>query len=265
MKVVATYNIKGGVGKTSAAVNLATLAARDGLRTLLWDLDPQGAASFLFRVRPKVRGGGRKLVRGRGDVVDVLRGTDVEGLDLLPADFSYRHMDLELDHTGKPTRRLRRVLAPLEEHYDLALLDCPPSISLVSESVFDAADTLLVPLIPSTLTLRTFEQLGSFVETEVDRRPDIVAFFSMVDRRKRLHREVVETLPDGRDDIVRTAIPAATEVEMMGVERSPVVVARPRSRAARAYAALWQELRARLGLGPAGPATDGNGHASGAG
>jgi cellulose biosynthesis protein BcsQ len=248
VKVVATYNIKGGVGKTSAAVNLAALAAGHGLRTLLWDLDPQGAASYLFRVRPKVRGGGRKLVRGKSDVADVLRGTDVEGLDLLPADFSYRHMDLVLDESGKPIRRLRKVLAPLSEHYDLAVLDCPPSISLVSESVFDAADALLVPLIPSTLTLRTFEQLADFVDAEVDRQPDIVAFFSMVDQRKRLHREVVETLPDGRADIVATAIPAATEVELMGVERSPVVVHAPRSRAARAYADLWAELRVRLGL-----------------
>jgi chromosome partitioning protein len=248
MMVVATYNIKGGVGKTSAAVNLAALAAQDGLRTLLWDLDPQGAASFLFRVRPKVRGGGRKLVRGRSDVTDVLRGTDIEGLDLLPADFSYRHMDLALDESGKPTRRLRKVLSPLAEHYDLAILDCPPSISLVSESVFDAADALLVPLIPSTLTLRTFEQLADFVDAEGERRPEIVAFFSMVDRRKRLHREVVETLPDGRRDIAGTAIPAATEVELMGVERSPVVLHAPRSRGARAYAELWAELRDRLAL-----------------
>jgi chromosome partitioning protein len=248
VKVLATYNIKGGVGKTSAAVNLAAMGARDGLRTLLWDLDPQGAASFLFRVRPKVKGGGRKLVRGRSDVTDLLRGTDVEGLDLLPADFSYRHMDLVLDESGKPARRLRRVLAPLREFYDVAILDCPPSISLVSESVFDTADALLVPLIPSTLTMRTFEQLGEFVESEVKRQPQIVAFFSMVDRRKRLHREVVEALPDSRDDIVRTAIPAATEVELMGVHRSPVVVHAPRSRGGRAYAELWAEVRERVGI-----------------
>jgi chromosome partitioning protein len=248
VKVLATYNIKGGVGKTSAAVNLAAMGARDGLRTLLWDLDPQGAASFLFRVRPKVKGGGRKLVRGRSDVADLLRGTDVEGLDLLPADFSYRHMDLVLDESGKPARRLRRVLAPLREFYDLAILDCPPSISLVSESVFDTADALLVPLIPSTLTMRTFEQLGEFVESEVKRQPQIVAFFSMVDRRKRLHREVVEALPDSRDDIVHTVIPAATEVELMGVHRSPVVVHAPRSRGGRAYAELWAEVRERVGI-----------------
>jgi chromosome partitioning protein len=247
VKVVATYNIKGGVGKTSAAVNVAALAAADGLRTLLWDLDPQGAASFLFRVRPKVRGGGRQLVRGRSDITGVLRGTDVEGLDLLPSDFSYRHMDLVLDESGKPIRRLGKVLAPLGEHYDLALLDCPPSISLVSESVFDAADTLLGPLIPSTLTLRTFEQLGEFLD-EVDRRPDVLAFFSMVDRRKRLHRQVVEALPAGRGDIAAAIVPAATEVELMGVDRAPVVVRAPRSRGARAYTALWAELRERLGL-----------------
>ncbi|HEX5367683.1 MAG TPA: ParA family protein [Acidimicrobiales bacterium] len=247
MKVVATYNIKGGVGKTSAAVNVAALAAGQGLRTLLWDLDPQGAASFLLRVRPKVRGGGRKLVRGRSDVADLLRGTDVEGLDLLPADFSYRHMDLVLDESGKPARRLRKVLAPLAAHYDLAVLDCPPSISLVSESVFDAADALLVPLIPTTLTLRTFEQLDEFL-AGVDRRPQVLAFFSMVDGRKRLHREVVESLPQGRGDIAATTIPAATEVEQMGVDRAPVVVRAPRSRGARAYEALWDELRPRLGL-----------------
>jgi cellulose biosynthesis protein BcsQ len=157
-------------------------------------------------------------------------------------------MDLVLDESGKPARRLRRVLAPLREFYDVAILDCPPSISLVSESVFEAADALLVPLIPSTLTLRTFGQLAEFVDAEVTRRPEIVAFFSMVDRRKRLHREVIETLPDGRDDVVRTAIPAATEVELMGVARSPVVVSSPRSRGARAYAELWSEVRDRLSL-----------------
>ncbi len=248
MKVLATYNIKGGVGKTSAAVNVAALGAADGLRTLLWDLDPQGAASFLFRVRPKVKGGGRRLVRGKTDITDLLRGTDVEGLDLLPADFSYRHMDLALDDAGKPTRRLGRVLEPIAEHYDLVVLDCPPSISLVSESVFEAADTLLVPLIPSTLTMRTFDQLDEFVEERVSHPPEILAFFSMVDRRKRLHRQVVESFPVDRTDVARTAVPAATEVELMGVRRSPVVVDRPHSRAGRAYRGLWGEVRTRLGL-----------------
>ena len=197
MKTLATYSIKGGVGKTSAAVNLGALAAADGLRTVLWDLDPQGAASFLFRIKPKVKGGGRRLIRDR-DPLDVMKGTDVEGLDLLPADFSYRNLDLELDRRKKPLAGVGRVLAQLEGDYDLAILDCPPSISLVSESVFSAADLLLVPLIPSTLSVRTLEQLRRFLAGVEQPAPEVLAFFSMVDRRKKLHRELVASLPGRR-------------------------------------------------------------------
>jgi cellulose biosynthesis protein BcsQ len=247
VKVLATYNIKGGVGKTSAAVNLAALAARDGFRTLLWDLDPQGSATFLFRVKPKVRGGVRKLIERRSDVENLLKGTDVEGLDLLPADFSYRHMDLALGDTKRPTGRLGKVLRPLAADYDLVILDCAPSISLVSESVFEVADALLVPLIPATLSVRTFEQLITFVRGEVDDPPEIIAFFSMVDRRKRLHREVVDGLARRYDGFAAAAIPASSDVERMGVDRRPLVLSRPASAAARAYVALWAETIERLG------------------
>ncbi|HMC41105.1 MAG TPA: AAA family ATPase [Acidimicrobiales bacterium] len=248
MKVVATYNIKGGVGKTSAAVNLAALAARDGFRTLLWDLDPQGSATYLFRVKAKVRGGVRKLIERRSDLEDLLKGTDIEGLDLLPADFSYRHMDLALGDTKHPEARLGRILGQVADDYDLAILDCPPSISLVSESVFETADALLVPLIPATLSVRTFEQLLRFVQDQVADPPDVVAFFSMVDRRKRLHREVVDGLGGLYPQVAAAAIPASSEVERMGVDRVPLVVRAPAHPAARAYAELWQEAVARLGL-----------------
>lgn len=248
MRVLATYNIKGGVGKTSAAVNLAALAARDGFRTLLWDLDPQGSATFLFRIKPKVRGGVRKLIGRRSDVEELLKGTDVEGLDLLPADFSYRHMDLVLGDTKRPEARLAKLLAPVAADYDLAILDCPPSISLVSESVFETADALLVPLIPATLSVRTFEQLLRFVDDQVADPPEVVAFFSMVDRRKRLHREVVDGLGRTYPQIAAAAIPNASDVERMGVRRAPLTEFAPASAAARAYAALWAETVGRLRL-----------------
>ena len=101
MKVIATYNIKGGVGKTTAAVNLAYLAAQDGFRTLLWDLDPQAAATYMFRVRPRVKGGGKALIRGTRLLDDAIKGTDFDRLDLLPGDFTYRNMDL--CSTGRKT------------------------------------------------------------------------------------------------------------------------------------------------------------------
>jgi chromosome partitioning protein len=241
VKVVATYSIKGGVGKTSAAVNVAALAARDGLRTVLWDLDPQGAASFLFRVEPKVKGGSKQLLKGKREPLAVMKGTDIEGLDLLPADFSYRHLDIQLDRRKKPLQGLARVLAQLEDGYDLAILDCAPSISLVSESVFTAADLLLVPLIPSTLSVRTFEQLNGFLADGPQPAPDVLAFFSMVDRRKKLHKELLATLPG----VSATAIPNASQVELMGLRRAPLVITAPRNPAALAYRALWEELRAR--------------------
>jgi chromosome partitioning protein len=241
-RILATYNIKGGVGKTSAAVNLATLAARDGAPTLLWDLDPQGASTYLFRVRAKVKGGGTKLVRGKSDVDGLLKGTDTEGLDLLPADFSYRHMDLALGDAKRPQRRLARVLEPLQGEYEYTFLDCPPSISLVSESVFEAADALLVPIIPATLSSRTLGQLHSVLESD---GPRVLGFFSMADRRKKLHRELMDSLRT-EYDVLDTVIPNSADVERMGARRAALVDFAPKSRAARAYADLWEEVRGRL-------------------
>jgi len=242
-RILATYNIKGGVGKTTAAVNLATLAARGGSSTLIWDLDPQGASTYLFRIRPKVKGGGAKLVRGKSDIDALLKGTDHEGLDLLPADFSYRHMDLALGDAKRPERRLARVLEPLADQYEYTFLDCPPSISLVSESVFEAADALLVPIIPATLSSRTLEQLHSVLAD--GKGPQVLGFFSMADRRKKLHRELMESLA-AEYDVLDTVIPNSAEVERMGAHRAALVDFAPNSRAARAYADLWAEVRGRL-------------------
>ena len=244
MKTLATYNIKGGVGKTASAVNLAYLAARDGLRTLLWDLDPQGAASYLLRVRPRVKGGGKALVRGKRSLEEAVKVTEFDGLDLVPADFTYRNLDLVLGETKKPTQRITRLLGPMADNYDLAVLDCPPGISLVSENVVHAADILLVPLIPTTLSVRTLEQLTEFVG-ELDHPPTLIPFFTMVDGRKRLHREVIDDLRTHRDDMATTVVPALSLVEQMAVHRAPLPVFAPRSRVARSYEDLWAEVSAR--------------------
>jgi len=245
MRVIASYNIKGGVGKTTTAVNLAYLAAREGSRTLLWDLDPQAAATFLFRVRPRVKGGSRGLVTRRRPVEDAVKATDFDNLDLLPADFSYRNMDLDLDDTKKRTRRLSQLLKELAPDYDTVFLDCPPSVSLVSENVLWASDTLLVPLIPATLSLRTYDQLTRFVADAEGNRPAVVAFFSMADRRKRLHRDVIEAIPRDRGRVANTVVPSLSLIEQMAERRAPVPAFAPTSRAARCYEQLWAEVRER--------------------
>lgn len=243
MKVFATYNIKGGVGKTSTAVNLAYLCAREGRRTLLWDLDPQGAATYMFRVRPRVKGGGHGLVNRKRPIEAALKATDFDNLDLLPADFSYRNMDLDLDDTKKRTRRLGQLLDGVADDYDVVFLDCPPSISLVSENVMHAADTLLVPLIPATLSLRTFDQLIRFVAESKGSHPEVIAFFSMADRRKRLHKDVIEAIPRDLTQVADTVIPALSIIEQMAERRAPVPAFAPTSRAALCYEELWAEVR----------------------
>lgn len=254
MKVIAAYNIKGGVGKTATAVNIAYVAASSGYRVLIWDLDPQAAASFLFRVKPKVKGGGKALIAGKRSVGDAIKATDFDNLDLLPADFTYRNLDLHLDGERKSMSRLRSLLAPLRREYDLVVLDCPPSISLLSENVLHATDLLLVPLIPTTLSVRTLDQLTEFISDFDGHKPQILAFFSMLDRRKRLHREIADELPAQRkNDVARTAIPSLSAIERMSVDRTPVTAAAPRSQATRCYRELWEEARARAAI-PAPPA-----------
>jgi chromosome partitioning protein len=254
VKIYATYNIKGGVGKTTAAVNLSYLSAADGQRTLLWDLDPQGAASFLFRVKPRVKGGGKALIRGTKTLDEAIKGTDFDNLDLLPADFTYRNLDLLLDESAKkPTERLARLIRPLAAEYDALFLDCPPSISLLSENVLHAADILVVPVIPTTLSVRTLEQLTEFVAGFNGHRPRVLAFFSMVDRRKKLHQEITRTLSSEQPDVSPTVIPALSLIERMAVERAPVTAFAPRTQAARAYRELWSQLTSPDGAAPGGP------------
>ena len=247
MRTFAVYNLKGGVGKTATAVNLAFLSSLGGARTLVWDLDPQGAASFYFRVTAAVKGAGKKLVRGSLDAGDLVQSTEHAHLDVLPADFSARNLDLTLDAAKDPERRLARVLAEVADDYDHAFLDCPPSVSLVSEAVLHAADVLLVPVIPTPLALRALEQVLDFAARKGPAGLVILPFFCLVDLRRKLHREVValKDLPGAR--FLRSAIPYASIVEQMGTRLAPLATYAPSSPAAEAYVALWREVVRRAG------------------
>ncbi len=247
MKVVAVWTVKGGVGKTAAAVNLAHAAATTGRRTLLWDLDPQGAASFYLRIAPRLEDGFDAVLRKKTDLAALAVPTEFHNLWLIPGDFELRHLDLALDDAKKPRSRLRTRLRPLADRFDVALLDCPPSVSLVTEAVLRAADVVLAPVVPTTLSLRTLGQVRRLVdEAGGDRPPTVVPFLSMVDRRKRLH---LDTVGDCLDDpaFLRTPIPSASIVERMGVVRAPVAATLPSQPVAKAFAELWAELAERLG------------------
>ncbi len=246
MKILAIYSNKGGVGKTTAAVNLSFLAAEAGLKTLVCDLDPQSSASYYFRVKPKLKRNARGFRRGGKNIEKSIKGTDYGNLDILPADFTHRNLASTFNKLKRPRRRLSRILDPLHAEYNLIVLDCPPSIGLLAENIFNVADFLLVPVIPTTLSLRTHVQLLSFLKKKKYDADKIYAFFSLVDKRKKMHKELMATISRQFKGVLHSSIPSLSNIERMGIEREPVPAFSPRSVAAKSYRELWQEVKTTL-------------------
>lgn len=248
MRVVAVAGAKGGVGKTAAAVNLALLSSAAGHRTLLWDLDPQGAATHCYRARAKVKGGAARLLGNKRGLDGAIRRTDHLRLDLLPADPSFRVVDTVLSSRRWPERVIRKLLRPLSGAYDVVILDCAPGLGVVTESVVTASDMVLAPVVPAPLSVRSLEQLQDFLDQHRPGLP-LLAFLSMLDERKVLHRQVVDGLrSDGR--FALAGVPESSAVERMGLEQVPAVLASPNNLAAVAYRRLWAEVEDRLHLDP---------------
>lgn len=245
MRVLALAGAKGGVGKTTAAVTLASLAAAQGLRALVVDLDAQGAASYLLHAAPKPKDSAATLLSGDRPVSRSVRSSGDARLDVLPANETFRLLDVELSVLKKPSRRLRQALRPVDDAYDVAVLDCPPGLTLLGEAVLDAADLVLVPIAPSPLGLRAWEQVGTFVAA-LPHPPLLRGFWSMVDRRRAMHATTIADVT--RPGVYPVVIPAAAVVERMAERRAPVTAFARTSPAAVAYRELWSRAAEELGL-----------------
>lgn len=247
MKTLAFYNLKGGVGKTTVAVNFAYLAAYEGKRTLLWDLDAQGGATFHFRISshpepmddiPSESGKKRPIQR-------LIKPSNYDNLDLIPANFKIRHLDVVLKDIKKATRVLSKLIQALVPLYDYLLFDCPASISLLAQSIFRTADYLIMPVIPTTLSLQTFQRVQYHLSRQGQDRARIIPFFSMVDQRKTLHREIIARYGE-EEHFCKSLIPTRSVIEKMGRYRAPLFEYDQDSKAVDEYKALWEEAKIRL-------------------
>ncbi|WP_435418691.1 ParA family protein [Parerythrobacter aurantius] len=240
MAVVAVYSVKGGVGKTTMAANLAWCAAAISKReTLLWDLDASGGAGFLLGIDARKKRSADAVFSLEADPAKLIRKTGIAKLDLLPADESIRALDAQLLGLGKK-KRIAKLTAALSKRYDRIVFDCPPVLNELSAQVVRAADLVIVPIPPSPLSARAFEQVVEEVQAHGAGHPPILPVLSMLDMRRSLHKAARDANPKW------PAIPQSSAIEQCAVRQMPVGVFAPTSPGAMAYRKLWTAIERKL-------------------
>lgn len=268
-KVIAVANQKGGVGKTTTAINLATALAAIGQRVVVLDLDPQGNASTgLGVVRADRRATSYDVLVGERPLQDALIDTDVPGLAIIPSDVDLSGAELELSDAPRRSYRLRhaidrfrRTLAGMGEHCDYILIDCPPSLNLLTVNAMTAADSVLVPLQTEFFALEGLTQLMRTIELvrgNLNKSLEIQGVvLTMYDRRNNLSSQVAADVREHfGDKVYNTVIPRNVRVSEAPSFGKPVLLYDLECAGAQAYLKLAsevvkQERRAADALTPA--------------
>ncbi|MFA5970406.1 MAG: ParA family protein [Sphingomonas sp.] len=261
MKCIAIANQKGGVGKTTTAINLGTALAATGKRVLLIDMDPQGNCSTGLGINraDRTRSSYDLLINGTM-LAETVVNTRVPRLDIVPATVDLSGAEIELVELDERTHRLKYALQGAGGNWDVALIDCPPSLGLLTMNAMVAADSLLVPLQCEFFALEGLSQLLNTVErirTRFNPGLSIMGVaLTMYDRRNRLTDQVADDVRAVLGKVVfETVIPRNVRLSEAPSHGLPALIYDYRCPGSEAYIALARELIGRLNPSPANPTT----------
>jgi chromosome partitioning protein len=254
-KIIAVANQKGGVGKTTTAVNLAACLAAAGRRVLLFDLDPQANATSGVGIDKVAGASAYQVLLGDGSLLEKIKPTAFERLELIPSEVDLCAADLELARLENHLQRLAQALLPVRDcgRFDLVLVDCPPSLGILSLNAFAACDGILVPLQCEYYALEGISMMNQVLDqlrgAGVNPRLDILGVvMTMFDGRTKLSNEVVDEVRKLLGaKVFETVIPRTTRLAEAPSFGQPIIYYDKYSTGAAAYQLLTAEVLARLG------------------